>query len=77
VPSGRNAGWSRVAGAVQGGQLAELFCTQAAGATTPAAGAVRPRRHDRLRRRSAPVDGRYDWFTADVLDPAGAGPMMP
>jgi len=23
------------------------------------------------------LDGRYDWFTADVLDPAGEGPMMP
>jgi alkylation response protein AidB-like acyl-CoA dehydrogenase len=23
------------------------------------------------------IDGRYDWFTADVLDPAGPGPMIP
>jgi alkylation response protein AidB-like acyl-CoA dehydrogenase len=59
-------------------ELADLFCTQAR------------RRADRLfsellRNDDRPqydaaqrlLSGRYDWFTADVLDPSGSGPMIP
>jgi hypothetical protein len=59
-------------------ELADLFCTQAR------------RRADRLFRELFDHDdaaqyraaqrllhGRYDWFTADVLDPSGDGPMIP
>jgi alkylation response protein AidB-like acyl-CoA dehydrogenase len=59
-------------------ELADLFCGQAR------------RRADRLFRtlfsnddaasyRAAQklIEGRYDWFSQDVLDPAGDGPMMP
>lgn len=64
--------------AEQARELADLFCSQAR------------RRADHLFKQlfsndDAPsyaaaqrlLDGRYDWLTADVLDPAGDGPMMP
>ncbi|UTI66488.1 acyl-CoA dehydrogenase family protein [Paraconexibacter antarcticus] len=62
----------------QARELADLFCSQAR------------RRADHLFKQlfsndDAPsyaaaqrlLDGRYDWLTDDVLDPAGDGPMMP
>jgi alkylation response protein AidB-like acyl-CoA dehydrogenase len=64
--------------AEQARELADLFCSQAR------------RRADHLFKQlfsndDAPsyaaaqrlLDGRYDWLTDDVLDPAGDGPMMP
>ena len=64
--------------AAGGRELADLFCRQAR------------RRADRLfpelwanddaaqyKAAQKVLDGRYTWFEADVLDPAGDGPMMP
>jgi alkylation response protein AidB-like acyl-CoA dehydrogenase len=59
-------------------ELADLFCHQARRRADLLFDALWHNDDaDRYATAQKLLDGRYDWFFADVLDPAGDGPMMP
>ena len=59
-------------------ELADLFCRQARRRTDRLFDALwHNDDSDRYAAAQKLLHGRYDWFTADVLDPAGDGPMLP
>jgi hypothetical protein len=59
-------------------ELADLFCHQARRRSDLLFEALwHNDDSDRYTAAQKLLHGRYDWFTADVLDPAGDGPMLP